>query len=405
MRISVFREIPYAWVVVALCVVASMPAAFTTVGLGVLYPFIQEDLQVNRAELGVITAVMFGVGTCALLFLGWLFDVVGVRRMQTVSLIAAAIGVLLFSQAQSLAHAMLTALLIGVGLSATFPASTKAVMDWVSPHSRGVYMGVAEASVPVSGIIAAVVFPLLALALSWRSALMLLALMIAVSCILFFAFYRDAPGTFSGGRKDSRPGGRLPLVARNRDIWLVAVAGIGFAGVFYILLSYLVLFLKEHLGMSTVLAGTCLAVALAGGAVGRIGWGLVSDLVLGGQRTVILALLSLLSVVLMALMAWLPSDAPLMAVVVLVFALGTTAIGWPGLYAVLIAELAGPDLTGTAIGLVGTVQRAGAVGAAPLFGLLVDRTGSYDMGWWMAAGLAGFSTVILAFLRPRSQHR
>ena len=37
---------------------------------------------------------------------------------------------------------------------------------------------------------------------------------------------------------------------------------------------------------------------------------------------------------------------------------------------------------------------------APLFGLVVDQTGSYDMGWWMLVGIAGTGTLVLGFLRP-----
>ena len=46
--------IPHDWVVIGLCVSAITPLAMITLGVGALYPFIQEDLGTSRAELGAL---------------------------------------------------------------------------------------------------------------------------------------------------------------------------------------------------------------------------------------------------------------------------------------------------------------------------------------------------------------
>ena len=403
MRISALAAIPYPWVVVGLCVMTVIPYALFRWGLGVLFPFIQDDLGTSRAELGLIVSGMFFGSSATALLVGWLVDVMGARRLQTAALVVATVGVLLFSQIQAPVQGVLLGILMGGAHSSVGPAFSKAIIDWVTPQSRGLALGIAEASIPLSGIIAAVLISFLAVSFGWRSAVMILALLIAVSSVLFFTLYRDRPGGLMDAPKQGRSDGRLRLVAKNRDIWVVAFYSLAITAVQSVLVAYLVLFLREFLDMSTVVAGACLAVAMAGGTVGRVGWGLVSDLLLNGRRALTLAIVGVVTTASMALLAWLPSDAPLLLVLAVSFVVGLNIIGWSGVRAVFVAELAGPALTGTAIGFSNTILMTGAFAFTPLFGLIVDRTGSYDTAWWMMAGVGFAGTATLAFLRPQAR--
>ena len=404
-RIAVLLTISYSWVAVALMVMTTMAASSIQMGLGVLFPFIQEDLGTSRAELGIIASGVYVGGIATVLLTGWLVDVVGVRRLQTMAQVALVVGVLLISQIQSPAQGFFVALVIGVAVGVKAPAYTKAIMDWVRPQTRAISIGITEASIPIGGIIAAVLLPVLAVSLSWRSALFVFGLAIAVTSVVFFAFYRDKRGSYLAEDKKSGTGGRVTLVAKNRDIWLLSFYATALTGCQIVIVSYLVLFLTEYLGMSAVRAGGFLAVAMAGGAVGRLGWGLVSDLAMGGRRVPPLVILGIVSLVPMSLLVWLPSDASPAVVGALVFVVGTTVMGWTAVWATLLAELAGPALSGTSIGFASMVIRGGVIGVIPIFGFIVDRTGSYDTGWWALAGLVGVGTIMLALLGPEARCR
>ena len=405
MRIRAPAQIPYAWVIVALCVGITMASASFTMSLGALFPFLQEDLGINRAQLGLIPSTILVGGTGSVLLVGWLADVIGVRRLVTVALVGTVVGVILFSQVQSLLQVLLLAALIGVARSPLFPACTKAIMDWVTPRTRGLAMGLSEASIPTAGIMAALLVSFLSVAYSWRVAVIACAMVIAVSSIAFFAFYKDKPGGYEGRGKGSSTQGTMRLVVKDRDIWLTSLAGSFLAASQVTFTSYLVLLLREDLGMSALVAGSSLSVYLAGGAVGRLALPLVSDLLMGGRRVTLLAIAGLLSGVAMALMTWLPSGTSPATVLGIVLIMGGITMAWSGLWTVLVAELAGPALTGTAIGFASMTNRFVAFGVTPLFGLLVDRTESYDIGLWVLAVLAVGGVLLLAALRPEARRR
>ena len=402
LRIRALETIPYAWVVVALSVLTLMPIAFTFMGMGVLFPFIQADLDTNRAQLGLIASAL-GLGTGVTVFLvGWLADVIGVRRLNAATLVGAAVGLLLFSQIQSVVQGILMASLVGVALSSPGPSYVKAVTDWVRPRTRGLALGICEATIPVGGIISAILLTFVAVTFSWRAAVILVGIIAAVMSIVFFASYRDKPSSYTPG---DRVGNRLPLVVKNRDIWLTALFGIAATGLFSVLWSYLVLFSREHFSMSAGEAAGLLVAAQVSGAVGRVGWVLVSNLLFRGRRALSMASVGVLSGVCMAFLALIPSDASLLVVLPLMFAVGVTAFGITGLYVLLMTELAGPGLTGTAFGFIAMIGNMGAFGIPPLFGFIVDRTDSYTMAWWMLAGVAVIGSVLLVFVRPQHRQR
>ncbi len=402
MRMGILANISYPQVVVALALLGGTASAFTVQGMPVLYPFIQEEFGATRAQLGLITSGLVVGGTGTVLLMGWLADWLGVRKLLTVTIMMMAIGILLFSQIQSMTQGILLALMIGVAGSATAPASSKAIMDWVTPRVRGLSMGIKETSVPFSGITAAALLPILAVTFSWRGALLFLALTMAVTSVVFATFYRDR----STSRTQMKRSGlvtSIALVARNKNLWLTSLSRGSLQTLQVTFVAYLILFLIENLDMSEAVAASFLAIAWVGSAVGRIFWGLASDL-LGGRRTVVLALVGMIAMLSMALMTQLPSDASPVVVAMLVSMVGASALAWAGLYDALIVELVGPGLTGTSIGFAGIVSRAAGV-VPPLFGLVVDKTGSYDIGWWMLAGFASLSALLIAFVRHQPRDR
>ena len=405
----IMSAVPNAWTpwyIVVVLLVGQLSHTFTNQGIPTLYPFIQDAMRLSRAEVGLISSGMILGATFTTLIAGWLVDALGVKRMMTSMALCGAVTVVLFSQAQNLLQAILLVTLMSAVYAGMAPSCVKAIIDWVKPRNRGLARGIQQTTVPIAGVITALLLPPLAEAFDdWRKAVLVLALMVVAAGSVVFIFFRDNPQGVSV--KGTRKGvvGDIAVVARNRDIWLVCLCATCLTSLNHVFIAYLILFLNEELGMTVVLAGVFLAVSQGSAAIGRIAWGSISDFVLGGRRVVGMALMGVLSVLSMALMVWLPSDSSVIVVGVVVSVVAVSHSGFPVLNHLLLADLAGPGLTGTVIGFMGLIMHVGSFGFPPLFGLVADRTGSYDASWWMMAGVVALGTMFLFFLRPEARRR
>jgi len=76
-----------------------------------------------------------------------------------------------------------------------------------------------------------------------------------------------------------------------------------------------------------------------------------------------------------------------------------TAIGWGGLFLTMMGELAGKELSGVATGFGLAMTSLGIVIGPPVFGLIVDATGPYPLGWMFAAICGGVGTLLVSLIR------
>ncbi len=165
------------------------------------------------------------------------------------------------------------------------------------------------------------------------------------------------------------------------------------------LITYVPLYLKESMGFSAYWASQALAVTQAGAMVGRVGWGVASDKIFGGRRKIVLLIIGLLSVVLMSALSVMTRAAPVYLLLLIVFFLGLCIIGYQGVSYTLIGELAATQRTGAAMGLMITINAAAATFGTPLFGYIVDQTGSYAVAWQaLAAAIAMGCVGLMLFL-------
>src|SRR5437764_1189678 len=149
----------------------------------------------------------------------------------------------------------------------------------------------------------------------------------------------------------------------------------------------------------------------AGAMIGRIGWGVASDKLFGGRRKIVLIIIGLLSTFFIAVLSFMTHGSSLFLLLLILFLSGVCLVGYQGVSYALIGELAGKERTGAALGMMITINAACATLGTPLFGYLVDRTGSYPIAWQALAGALGLGIIGLATLlkepeagRPREDY-
>ncbi|HXF75336.1 MAG TPA: hypothetical protein VNN13_04525, partial [Methylomirabilota bacterium] len=82
----------------------------------------------------------------------------------------------------------------------------------------------------------------------------------------------------------------------------------------------------------------------------------------------------------------------------ILFLAGLCIVGYQGVSYALIGEIAGKARTGSGLGMMITINSAAATVGTPIFGHIVDRTGSYAIAWGVLAATICVGIVGLALL-------
>lgn len=96
------------------------------------------------------------------------------------------------------------------------------------------------------------------------------------------------------------------------------------------------------------------------------------------SRKLPLAVFATLDTLMLMLVIFLPASTPVGIFLVSAALLGFTSAMWVLPYA-MVAEALPPDLSGVGLGLLNFLGYVGSIIMTPLFGALIDRTGSYAL--------------------------
>jgi MFS transporter, ACS family, hexuronate transporter len=145
-----------------------------------------------------------------------------------------------------------------------------------------------------------------------------------------------------------------------------------------------------------LVAGGFLGIVQAGGITGRLFWGVISDRLMRGRRMPVVAATGMLAALMALVLGYLGSSLPLWFLGIVAFVYGGTALGWTGLWMTSTAEVSGRGLSAMGVGFSMTLAHVGVVGGPPLFGFVVDSTGSYQAAWLLLACFSLSGAVVAA---------
>ena len=394
---------PFRWAILALVSASHIIGASAQYGINTLAPFYQDELGLSRAQIGLFFSAFYLAMTGASFGAGWLADRMGVSKTTLEGHLSVGVFTAAAAFAPSFAWAFASFFLCGLGYAFLNPASTKGVMAWFYRDERATAMGIKQTGVPAGGLFTALLAPPLVLLIGWRGAFAALGLVNFLFGFVFSYLWREPPGDVEsvGAERSAVPqrqgrlnvGGFLPA-SFGTAIFLIGQMS---------LITYIPLYLKESMGFSAYRASQALAIAQGGAMIGRVGWGVASDRLFGGRRKIVLVIIGLVSIVLMAGLSLMTKESSLALLLFIVFMSGFSIVGYQGVSYALIGEIAGTTRTGVAMGLMITINAAAATLGTPLFGYIVDRTGSYALAWQLLGGVITLGCAGLAvFLKePR----
>lgn len=352
-------------------------ATATVIILPVLASFIIDDFGISRSEFGTIGSVTGLLAAVASPFAGRLTDRIGGRNTAMIVLVGAATAALLFSVAPVFGAMFAGAVVAAITGAGGNPGTNKLIAAFVEPGRRGFTTGLKQTGPQVGSFFAGMLAPWGATAFGWRPTMAVTAILFALPILVL---RKVVPADRPRPRERAEPDTPLPI-----GIWWVAVYGslLGLGGSATFLFP---LFVEESLGQTPQVAGVAAAVLGAVAIAGRLQWARIAEQ--QASPAPALAVLAALSVVSMGLMlASMSSGIGWMWVGTIV--LGLSSSSWTSVGAMAVIGIAGTGAAGRASGVVWFGFLAGLGLGPPIYGFIVDETGSYAGMWWLA--LAAFA--------------
>ena len=389
----------YRWIIVGTLWLAHVINFLNISTLGIFAPFFKADLNLSSAQIGLlISAVALG-GCLASVPLGLITDLFGSRFILALCILLMGLFWSLFSFVTSYRETILILLAFGLASCGIAPTASRSVLVWFPPIGRATAMALKQTGVNFGGILAGILLPFLALQFTWRSGLLMVGVAEGFCAAFIYLLLREPPHERSGPLPSLAWRKALALLL-NRDVLVLGSSFFFFFACQFSFSTYLALFLIQEQHYSLVQAGFLYALAFFTGAAARIVWSLASDYWLGGRRKGILLLITwmeLLSLLTLCLVSFFPAVSRFLILVVIVF--GMSGIGYNAILLTIMAEATPKELVAMATSIGFFFGFIGNLICPPLFGYLVDLTGSYGYSWLFLASCAAATLVLLQFSR------
>jgi predicted MFS family arabinose efflux permease len=362
---------------------------------GFLGPVLEGDLGISKPALGVLVGVFFGATGLGSVVGGTLAERLGAHRAVALDMATVAASMLLAVLVPTYPALLVAAIVSGAGYALANAGTNMAVAVSTPPARHGIAMAVKTAGVPAIGALQSLLAVGAAAAFGWRPVLAVTIPVLVVAGLLALRFLPAArsagavPGAHALGH--APPAARLPAGFG----WFPVAAFLMIAGT-QPLYAWAVPSLHESGGVPLATAGALSSIGSAVAVVAMILMAGRTDR-LGGNRVTPVAVLCAATAlgIVVLLLGVVAGPVAMTAGLIVASVCQLTAIGL--MHAAVVATA--PHLVGRASGVTMSGYYLGALLSAPVFGLVVEQTGGYGVGWALGAVLT--VAAALCFLRCR----
>lgn len=345
---------------------------------------------------------------------GWLADRFGARLMLARIVIWWSAFTAFTGVAWNLGSLVVIRFLFGCGEAGAFPGTTSAIARWFPRHELARAQSIVMFGSRVGFAMTSWIVIALMTSYGWRAVYWIFAVLGLAWAACWSGWYRDMPeghgavsaqelATIQEHRAASAHGVKIPWGAllASRNVWALCGMYSGYTWGLYFYIQWLPTYLAQARGLALPEIGPMAAAVLLGGALANLLGGWLSDALaerLGIRAARRLpAIAGLLSASLfLALAATLADDT--LALVCLGLSFGSAELILAVTWATCL------DIGGSAAGVVsGTMNSLGQVGGALapwLIGLMVDRTGSWELPLLVSTAYYGVSALLWIAVDP-----
>jgi len=400
----------YRWRILALLFFATTINYIDRQVIGILKPFIAEDLGWSEADYGYIVTAFQIAYAIGLISTGRLLDKFGVRIGYLWAIIVWSIAGMAHAAARGVASFAAARFALGMGESANFPAAIKSVAEWFPKKDRAFATGLFNSGATVGAISAPIIVSAITLALGWQWAFIITGALGFIWVVLWMAYYHapekhpkvsKAELEYINQDEDGTTNSKQAM--KWRDLFkykqTVAICSTRFISdwVWWFFLFWIPDFLSKTHGVNIKEVVLPLIVIYAVSSIGGIGGGWLSSSFIKKGRSIdysrktaiLICALIVLPVMLVS------SISNLWVAVGLITLAAAGHQGWAANIFTIVSDIYPKNAVASMIGLSGFTGAIGGALSASFVGLLLETSGSYFLMFMVAASVYLLNWLIL----------
>ncbi|MGY1408943.1 MULTISPECIES: MFS transporter [unclassified Luteimonas] len=403
----------YRWRVCAMLLAATTINYIDRQVLGVLAPFLQDEIGWSEIEYGYIVTAFQAAYAIGLLCAGAIIDRLGTRIGYAIAIVVWSIAAMSHALAATVVGFMIARFFLGLGEAGNFPAAIKTVAEWFPRRERAFATGIFNSGSNIGAIVAPLMVPLIALSLGWQAAFLFTGMLSAIWLVVWLLWYRapeQQPKLTSAELAHIRSdppevSAKVPWarILKHRQAWAFVAAKFMTDPIWWFFLFWLPKFLHSEYGLTLLGLGLPLVVIFVLADVGSIfgGWIAGRFIKLGWsvnrarKGAMLICALCVVPIVFAA-------QAENLWVAVGLIGLATAGHqGWSANVFTLTSDMFPRHAVGSVVGIGGFAGAVGGMMIATFTGFLLQTTGSYVPVFMMAGSAYLLALLVVHLLAPR----
>jgi len=399
----------YRWRILTLLFLATTINYIDRQVIGILKPFIAEDLGWSEADYGYIVTAFQIAYAIGLVTTGRFLDKYGTRIGYLWAIIMWSIAGMAHAAARGVASFVIVRFALGLGQSANFPAAVKSVAEWFPKKERALAAGLFNSGSTIGAILAPIIVSGITLAMGWQWAFIITGALGFIWVVFWMNNYQP-PGEhmkLSTQELEYINQDDEKLIEEKSIKWTdlfkykqtFAISLTRFLSdwVWWFFLFWIPDFLSKTHGTNIKEVVLPLIVIYSVSVVGGIGGGWISSWFIEKGKSIDFARktsILLCAIIVLPVMFVSQTQNLWLAVILIAFAAAGHQ-GWASNIFTIVSDIYPKKAVGSMVGLSGFAGAVGGALSATFVGLLLETTGSYFLIFLVASSVYMINWIIL----------
>ena len=366
-------------------------------------PLIKSDLKLTNAQYGLLVSAFFWVYVPGQIVAAWFVQKINAYRTLALGLAVWSAATIATGFATGFLMLLVFRVLLGLGESAGFPASSKLLAQHIVPERLGTANAFVISGIYLGPAVGTFLGGLFVAHAGWR----LLFIVFGAISLLWLAPWVMSTRTLSAKTQADISIAEPPFreLLSKRQLWGASIGHFCNAYPWYLVLSWLPLYLVQSQGFSIAAMASLGGIVYGLSTVVCLSAGWLADRWIGGgadaSRVRMTMITSCYFIWFLGMMAC-GIGGPRFAIAGLLISSLATGLAGFNLFAIG-QTLAGPQASGKWIGIQNAIGNIAGIVAPVITGVLIDWTGQYRLAFLVAGLVALIGACCWMFLVRRAE--